>query len=341
MAKSRRWVYRLVAAGIPALLGLAVMVWVLFQRGWVSVDKDTGRIVLQRPPLYLQEPGHEVTGHRYLYDVTLGWRNIPGWKATTRGRPLTINTKGLRDRDYPSEKPAGVKRILVLGDSYTWGYGVADTEVFTEVLEERLASGLTRWEVINAGVSGWGTDQQYLFFKQEGIQYDPDVVVVAFFIGNDIDNNFASQQYGLHKPVFIDYELTLGNVPVPRPTQRVDGALQSRVDRLEPIRLTTSILQGISDACAERDCQLVLMKFGIFLAPELPYAINLERGFVQAKDQAALQLSYLDLDRAFRERKLDTPSLLEGNDDGHWNAYGHKQVAILLQEFLQQQDLLK
>ena len=83
------------------------------------------------------------------------------------------------------------------------------------------------------------------------------------------------------------------------------------------------------------------MKFGIFLAPELPYAIHLERRFVQAKDQAALQLSYLDLDRAFRERKLDTPSLLKGNDDGHWNAYGHKQVAILLQEFLQQQGLLK
>ena len=60
MTQGRQWVYRLVAAGIPALLGLAVMVWVLFQRGWVSVDKDTGRIVLQRPPLYLQEPGHEV-----------------------------------------------------------------------------------------------------------------------------------------------------------------------------------------------------------------------------------------------------------------------------------------
>ena len=78
--------------------------------------------------IYLQEPGHEKTGHRYLYDPELGWRNIPGWRATTYDRPLVINSKGLRDREYPYEKSDGTRRILVLGDSYAWGYGVRGKE---------------------------------------------------------------------------------------------------------------------------------------------------------------------------------------------------------------------
>ena len=83
------------------------------------------------------------------------------------------------------------------------------------------------------------------------------------------------------------------------------------------------------------------MKFGIFLAPDLPYAIDLERDFKQAIDAAVLPLTYLDLDRGFRDRGLETQALLEGNDDGHWNAFGHRQVAAILQEFLQQQGLLE
>ena len=105
--------------------------------------------------MYLYEEGYQVTGHRYLYDPLLGWRNIPRWEATTFGRQLTINSKGLRDREYPFDKPGGTKRILVLGDSYVWGYGVADDEIFTVYLEERLAGSSPPWEVLNSGVSGW------------------------------------------------------------------------------------------------------------------------------------------------------------------------------------------
>ena len=68
-------------------------------------------------PTYVQEEGHELTGHRYLFDETYGWQNIPNWKATTIGKPLSINSQGLRDREFDYAKPPGRKRILVLGDS--------------------------------------------------------------------------------------------------------------------------------------------------------------------------------------------------------------------------------
>ena len=111
------------------------------------------------PTIYVYEPGHEVSGHRYLYDKQLGWKNIPGWKATTFGKPLTINSKGLRDREYAYRKPSSCQRILALGDSYTWGYGVGDDQIYTEVMERSLSERRPVWQVLNAGVSGWGTDR--------------------------------------------------------------------------------------------------------------------------------------------------------------------------------------
>ena len=340
LSPAKAWTFRIVAIGLPVLAGSFLIVLLLIWQGRLGLDEN-GRIVFAAPPLYLEEPGHELTGHRYLYDETLGWRNIPNWRATTHGRLLTINDQGLRDRDYAYQKPEGVKRILVLGDSYAWGYGVSDEQIFTEVLEVNLAKKAHGvWEVINSGVSGWGTDQQYLYLQKEGLKYDPDIVVVAFFIGNDIDNNASLRQYGLNKPAFLDPQLTLGNVPVPRPRSAVNAHLQTRLDQLDPVELTVSILGGICDSCASRACKIVLMKFGIFLAPKLPYALELEARFLRAKEVADLPMIYFDLDGRFREQGIAAEPLLAGNDDGHWNAFGHRKTAELLEEFLSQQGLV-
>lgn len=337
MTSSRYKWFRVIAVMLPLVVGTVAMVAILFHQGRLVIVEGT--LSWRRPPLYLQEPGYETTGHRYLYDATLGWRNIPNWQATTFQQPLTINSRGLRDREHVFEKPVGTKRILVLGDSYAWGYGVADREVFADVMERNLDT-LGTWEVLNTGVSGWGTDQQYLFLREEGLRYDPDVVVLAFFIGNDIDNNSAANQYTLNKPVFVDTDLTLGNVPVPRPGRAIDPAVLKKVVQLDGIDLTVRIIGAMRDACAERGCEFVLMKFGVFLAPQLPFARNLERQFVVRKDQLEPPVRYLDLDDAFAQHSLDVRQLTEGVDDGHWNAFGHRKVAELLQEFLSNEQLL-
>ena len=338
-SEPRKWLFRTLAAGIPLLLGGVLVGIVLVQQGWLRYSSD-GQLIFSRPPLYLQEPGHEITGHRYLYDSKLGWRNIPGWTATTRGFPLTINSLGLRDREHPYVRPSDTRRILVLGDSYAWGYGVGDQDVFAHVLEQNLRSAGMPWEVINSGVSGWGTDQQYLFLQDEGLRYAPEIVVVAFFIGNDIDNNSAANQYALHKPVFLGTDLVLANVPVPRPHQQPDPRLAQRLAKVDPLERTFSILEGMNAVCEKHECQLVLMKFGIFLARELPYARDLQRQFEAARVKANLPMHYLDLDDVFQAKEITANALLVGNDDGHWNAYGHRQVAEILQQFLVDQGLL-
>ena len=331
ISSTRRRLFQIIAAGLPALAGISAILFVLFQLEMLVRDKQTQRWRLQARPVYLQEPGHETTGHRFLYDAQLGWRNIPGWHSTTMGCPLTINSLGLRGPEYPFKKPADKRRLLVLGDSFAWGYGVGDQDLFARQLDNRLND----WEVINSGVSGWGTDQQLLFLKEEGLRYSPDIVVVAFFLYNDPTNVEHSAQYGLSKPVFMDTRLTLQNVPVPKPG---DAAMQLK-SRADPISLTVAILQEISHQCQRQKCPLVLMKFGSFLHLEPEKMQRWEAKLEQRLEQHP-EIHYLDLDEEFQRRNLTRQALLGGNNDGHWNRFGHEQTARILYEHLNDQGLL-
>src|SRR5439155_24560763 len=102
---------------------------------------------------------------------------------------FTINGQGMRgDHDYPYAKPAGTKRILSLGDSFTIGYEVAQNDCFSSVLERDLRARGYPVDVLHAGESGFGTAEEYLYLVREGIKYDPDVVLVTFWINDLVDN---------------------------------------------------------------------------------------------------------------------------------------------------------
>src|SRR6266571_4475552 len=95
---------------------------------------------------------------RYRYDPELGWSpvaNLHVMSALPRTIALSNNSLGLRDREF---RRNGKPTILFLGDSLTWGYNVEASERFTDLLREQLPAH----NVLNAGVSGFGTDQEYL-----------------------------------------------------------------------------------------------------------------------------------------------------------------------------------
>ena len=338
---SKVWAFRLLALLIPTLIGVLVIGFLMVRLRFIVKD-DEGNVSVQRP-FYLQEPDYETTGHQYLFDAKLGWRNIPDYSAATHDRELNINSKGLRDRDYPYEKPAGTTRILALGDSFTWGYGVADSEIYTEVLErmyarqptsETPAAARESIEILNAGVSGWGNDQQYLFLIDDGLKYDPDIVVVGFFLLNDPIENTLSRVYEMNKPVFLDEDLTIGNTPVTRPRY-----YPMEETEVEPVPLTLAIFKGMAKQCAEHDAKLVIMKFGRFLN-QSEEVVDREREFA---DELATwdDVHYLDLDAAFDQREHSQEALTEGNHDGHWNAFGHQVTAEILGQFLHEQGLIE
>ncbi len=172
-------------------------------------------------------------------DPCMGWKHIPHKREgnTIVGRVMLdqpINSDGFRDREYPLRRKNGAFRIVVLGDSFADQLELPTQQLFHEILETKLNATARRpVDVINLGVAGFGTAQEYLNLKCYGMKYDPDLVILAFFVGNDLFDNSVTlyQQYVGHNPT--------------RPfLQFVDGKLQ-RVDqtrRSTPIKRAASKL---------------------------------------------------------------------------------------------------
>jgi hypothetical protein len=132
----------------------------------------------------------------YCYDQFRGWGLNPGthgWYRREGESYVRINQDGFRGPDYPKEKPPGVVRIAVIGDSYTEGIQVPEDKTFTDVAGRELANCPLlkgqRIEAMNFGVDGYGTAQELITLNRKVWAYSPDIVVLAVFLGNDVRNN--------------------------------------------------------------------------------------------------------------------------------------------------------
>ena len=115
---------------------------------------------------------------------TIGHEHGPNRDAQLMGVDLATNSKGLRDREFSLERTPGVKRILMVGDSLTLGWGVAAADTFSKRLERMFAADGRQVEVINTGVGNWNTVQEVQYFLAKGAAYKPDIVVLGFFVND-------------------------------------------------------------------------------------------------------------------------------------------------------------
>ncbi len=100
-------------------------------------------------------------------------------------KPLSTGPSGFRGREIPAAKPAGVRRIVGIGDSIMFGWGVGDGQDYLSLLEARLASEPgPRTEVVNTAVPGYNTVMEVATLAEKGLAYSPDLVVVGL-CGND------------------------------------------------------------------------------------------------------------------------------------------------------------
>jgi lysophospholipase L1-like esterase len=111
---------------------------------------------------------------------------------------FTTNAQGFRDtRDWSYERVPGMGRVLVLGDSHTQGFECRQERTFSAVLERKLRAVGQPAEVLNCGISGFGTAEQLAFLENEGLKYHPDAVVLAWY-ANDFDDNVKSGLFAVH-----------------------------------------------------------------------------------------------------------------------------------------------
>jgi hypothetical protein len=169
----------LVALSAFALAGVACAALV---EVWVRAQWDERR---GRPGFFLSDP-------------VLGLRLAPGYEGWFAGTPVRINQRGFRDpREYVLEKSSATFRILVLGDSVTFGHGAIYDTTYPRLLEQRLHAWRPEvdWQVWNLGIPGLNTSQELAYLLEIGETYQPDVVVVGFFV-NDFDSNAPAGEPG-------------------------------------------------------------------------------------------------------------------------------------------------
>ena len=100
---------------------------------------------------------------------------------------VVINSLGLRGEEITFKKPQEVKRVLILGDSYTYGVYVANHETYPAVLQGAFEKSGQNIQVINAGYAdGWAPDEHYAWLVNRGLDFKPDIIIYGFFIGNDL-----------------------------------------------------------------------------------------------------------------------------------------------------------
>ena len=144
-------------------------------------------------------------------DQNLGWKLKPGVSGEWKGEGASfvqVNSEGLRDREHAKTKPPNTLRVAVLGDSFTEAIHVPIEQTFWSKLQRKLGNceavkGRKKVEVMNFGVQGYSTAQELVMLRKKVWDYSPDIVILAFFIGNDVINNSPKLEYDRYRPFFV------------------------------------------------------------------------------------------------------------------------------------------
>ncbi|MGI8654595.1 MAG: SGNH/GDSL hydrolase family protein [Pyrinomonadaceae bacterium] len=206
--------------------------------------------------LFIAEIFLRVAGYSYplFYetDAERGYAlrpGVEGWYHKEGAAYVRINSAGLRDREHSKAKPPDTFRIALIGDSYAEALQVPAEDTFWTVLEGRLR-GCRKFagknlEIINFGVSGYGTAQELITLRRHVWDYAPDMVLLAFTTNNDITDNSRALKKTNEIPYFVhrDGKLVLDDSFAETPAFRLRDSTLNRLGRW--IRDGSRVIQAI------------------------------------------------------------------------------------------------
>ncbi len=323
-----------IALTLASILVLMLLVEaVLRLAGWPAQKGDAS----SRESAYLQCD----------HDSLLGWIFPPDsqgiFKSGTHVTPVTTNQYGLRHRNL--EPATAAVRILVLGDSYAFGWGVRATEAFPHLLQTMLQERFPslKFEVINAGIPGYAVYQQLQLLSRLRTELSLDAVVATFSLANDPVDELRLARYTPDRLAEYSYQV------------RDPRALLSRLIRSSRLLTLVDVrsfniqlhLANASDralALSERSlrqlattCQADSLPLALVVVPRASevrpsgpgkrlfnFTADKPRHLV-ARVAAAYGLPRVDLKKALQETQRGEPLYLP--QDTHWNAAGHRATA--------------
>jgi len=331
----------------------------------------SSRIILSVGPLYRRVRDRDDSSFRidwvrrqgtpktfaYEFDVyhpTRGWALKPSIRdmAVFDGKILNSNSAGLRGkREYEYRRQPGKQRILVLGDSITFGEEVSDDEAYPHALETLLPDT----EVLNLGVHAYGHDQMLLYLKEEGIKYRPDVVILGF-VWWDMQRNLLSfKDFAKPKFALRPGGLRLTNLPVPT----AKAILEQEPYRSKSLDLLVILREkiwwrfGLNQELSEEVTwaifdEIVATARGVGAVPVLVYLPVMEEirdantnltsneqplfGYCQQRGVACLFLRPRFLEEIGRG--------VQFKYRGHWNASGHITTAKGIRDYLREKGVI-
>ncbi len=175
-------------AGRPSVLLNIVLLAFAILLGCITMEVALRVIFAHSLDFSMEMWKYAVKLKRPVANPDLSFAHAPNRSAFLMGVPVSINSEGLRDREFSLEKPPGVYRVMMLGDSTTLGWGVRQEDTAAKFLErklnEALPPGFSRVEVMNTGVGNYDTVQEVTYYEAIGWKYHPDLVVLVFFIND-------------------------------------------------------------------------------------------------------------------------------------------------------------
>ncbi len=308
------------------------------------------------------------------YHPLLGWYNQKNKAAVLELKSgkyaIQTNAMGFRGtREYDKKNNPNVIKIIVLGDSYAFGWGVQNDETFAVKLEHQYRN----LEMINLGVVGYGIDQMYLCYKELGREFHADYVIISVFPEDFWRATRAFSETGHGKPYFTlssEGVLKLNNVPV-------KGAEDLQYNQFPDLIEQNAFEKIMNHSVIYRLAKKVFIKYGknlgavdpnttdewrlgkailheliqeirksgaqpiIIIIPPVRWLHDsqiesIQKSLWHLRDQENVEI--FDLTTYF-QKSLGNKNLTDFyiQDDWHWTKNGHEVVAAVLNDYLSTQ----
>ncbi len=172
--------------------------------GLLAIASLVGAFAATEVVVRLVAPQPTGLSHQDRYGLPMHYPRITRYLPQF-GHSVTFNAAGMRDVEHTERKPAGTFRILLLGDSFMEALQVPLDSSLPRLLERQLAEQTgKRIEVVNGGVSGWSTDDELRYLTSYGLKYQPDLVVVAMTLHNDLSENMRETWHTMREGALVE-----------------------------------------------------------------------------------------------------------------------------------------